>query len=262
MRLGLGLGLGTRKVLGHAQDPVLESWLARVGPANVSANTTAAAATFVDTIRAAGLIPKIVRLSLLCGNNLAACLVPLIPGIGPTTDTNVNFTAGRYVENSGLSGDYGSYLNTKTRFTKAGCIGGIFFQSRSLPTSNRSHIGTTDGSAVYHRIYHNGSVNKLEGRCGTDASKTSRHNTSGAWHAIRTSSTVNKLYNNGVLQDTNTTLDTSVTPNADLLVFTAAPGAACNVRMIGYGFDDGTMTDTEAAAYYAAFEAFNVALGR
>ena len=258
MRLGLGLGLYTRR----AQDPVVESWLNRVGPANVSANTKAAVATFVDTMRAAGLIPKIVRLSLLCGNNLAACLVPLIPGIGPTTDTNVSFTEGQYVENSGLSGDYGSYLNTKTRFTKAGCIGGMFFQSRNRPTSNRSHIGTTDGSACF-QIYHNGSVSKIEGRCGTAASKTSRSITDGAWHAIRTSSTVNKLYNNGVLQDTNTTLDTSVTPNADLLVFTSAPtGFACNVRMIGYGFDDGTMTDTEAAAYYAAFEAFNVALGR
>jgi len=257
LRLGLGLGLDTRRV----QDPVVESWLNRVGPANVSANTKAAAATFVDTMRAAGLIPKIVRLSLLCGNNLAACLVPLIPGIGPATDTNVNFTEEQYVENSGLSGNKGSYLNTKTRFTKAGCIGGMFFQSRSRPTSNRSHIGTTDGSAICH-IHHNGSVNKLEGRCGTAASMTSKSSTDGAWHAIRTSSTVNKLYNNGVLQDTNTTLDTSVTPDADLLVFTSAPGAACNVRMIGYGFDDGTMNDTEAAAYYAAFEAFNVALGR
>lgn len=261
MRLGLGLGLDTREVLGYAQDPVLKSWLARVGPANVSANTKAAAATFVDTIRAAGLIPKIVRLSLLCGNNLAACLVPLIPGIGPTTDTNVNFAAGQYVENSGLKGNYNSYLNTKTRFTKAGCIGGVFFQSRSAPTSNRSHIGTDNGTSSFD-IYRNGSMNLMEGICGSSASKTTRTTGSGAWHAIRTSSTVNKLYWNGILRDTNTTVDVSATPNKDLLVFTHAPGAASNVNMIGYGFDDGTMDDTEAAAYYAAFEAFNVALGR
>jgi hypothetical protein len=79
--------------------------------------------TFCKSIVTAGIRDRFYRLNLVCGTGLSAALVPLFRGpslggtqFGNTTDTNVNFVAGDYVEtgaSGGLVGNGSSkYLQT------------------------------------------------------------------------------------------------------------------------------------------------------
>jgi hypothetical protein len=64
--------------------PQVAAWVARVqqAGASVSAPVAAAHARFYDTLQAAGLLSKLVRLNTFSGDSLAAALVPLLPGSG------------------------------------------------------------------------------------------------------------------------------------------------------------------------------------
>jgi len=84
-------------------------------------NTTANLVnTFCNSIDSAGLRNKFFRVNLFCGDNLASCLVPLYRGPNKTliyggvkNDTNNNFVASNYSENSGLIGNGSSrWLDT------------------------------------------------------------------------------------------------------------------------------------------------------
>lgn len=89
----------------------------------VSGSTLAAVSKFCAAIDAAGIRDRFVRLSLMCGNNLEAALVPLYRGqsragtqFGNTTDTNTNFVSGDYAETGSTGGLQGNgttkHLNT------------------------------------------------------------------------------------------------------------------------------------------------------
>ena len=94
--------------------PEAQNWVDRVyvNRGSVSQNTANKINDLCYAIDAAGLRSKIMRLNLFCGNNLAACLVPLYRGAslsseqyGPRTDTNTNFVEADYVEIAGLTGN-------------------------------------------------------------------------------------------------------------------------------------------------------------
>ena len=100
-------------------------WQSRViaNGGTVSASTMKAVDTFCKSIVTAGLRDRFYRLNLFAGTGLSAALVPLYRGpslggtqFGNTTDTNVNFVSGDYVEtgaSGGLIGNGSSkYLNT------------------------------------------------------------------------------------------------------------------------------------------------------
>ena len=101
--------------------PDAQDWINRVyeNRGSVSQSTANKINDLCYSIDAAGIRSKIVRLNLFCGNNLAACLVPLYRGAslsgaqyGPRTDTNVNFVEADYVEIAGLAGNGSNkYLN-------------------------------------------------------------------------------------------------------------------------------------------------------
>lgn len=89
----------------------------------ISVGTAAAVNAFCNAIDNSGIRDRFFRLNLFCGDNLAACLVPLYRGpsfsgtkYGNDTDTNSNFVEEDYVERGstgGLKGDgINKFLNT------------------------------------------------------------------------------------------------------------------------------------------------------
>jgi hypothetical protein len=78
----------------------------------VSTATASAVNTLCDSINSNNLRNKFYRMNLFCGNNLAACLVPLYRGTdrtliygNPVSDSNNNFISSDFNENSGLIGN-------------------------------------------------------------------------------------------------------------------------------------------------------------
>lgn len=106
-------------------NPEALAWANRVtsNGGTVSNSTLNAVSTFCNAIQSYGLRDKFYRLNLICGNNLAASLVPLYLStsfggntIGSATDTNFNLVSGDYTEtgvSGGLSGSgFGSGIDT------------------------------------------------------------------------------------------------------------------------------------------------------
>lgn len=101
------------------------SWASRVvsNGGTVSANTLNAVSDFCDAVEANNLRDRFYRLNLICGNNLAASLVPLYlstsdsgSNIGSNVDVNYNLVSGNYTESGssgGLSGTgFGTGIDT------------------------------------------------------------------------------------------------------------------------------------------------------
>ena len=118
------------KASGH---PDANAWRAAVtaNGGSVSGSTFAAVDKFCRDIDAAGIRNRFYRLNLFCGNSdasLNAVRTPLYRGpsrtgtqYGNTTDTNNNFVAGDYAENSGLKGNGSTkYLETGLPMTFLG----------------------------------------------------------------------------------------------------------------------------------------------
>lgn len=108
---------------------------------SVSGTTLNAVDRFVKAIVASGIRDRFYRLNLFCGNSdasLAAVRTPLFRGpsltgtqFGNTIDTNFNFVAGDYAENSGLNpgaANVSKYLDTG-------------YPANTL-AANNTHIGT------------------------------------------------------------------------------------------------------------------------
>ena len=92
------------------------AWITRTEAAGgtISTATKNAVDAFVVSCKGAGIWTKFKRLNLFCGNNLTACLSPLVNTYGGNMDTNYNssFVSGDYAESTGLHGGSGKSLTT------------------------------------------------------------------------------------------------------------------------------------------------------
>lgn len=127
---------------------------------SVSALTLRAVGAFCAAIDAAGIRDRFYRLSLMCGENLNAALVPLYRGpsrtgtqYGNSTDTNNGpFVSGDYSNSVGLTSDSASKflqtglnLNAMDAFT----TGHIMVCFGAYPGAVQYPIGAVDGSDRY-----------------------------------------------------------------------------------------------------------------
>lgn len=112
---GLGLGLDRVGLAVASSIPTqaeTTSWLTRVSGngGTVSGATSDAVNTFIYQLKQdAGLWAKVnngtARLSLVCGNQLAAALVPILVGGGALLDTGNNLVGGDYSPTVGITGN-------------------------------------------------------------------------------------------------------------------------------------------------------------
>lgn len=146
--------------------PEAAAWRQRVidNGGTVSGSTLSAVSKFCRRIDAtAGLRAKFRRLSLMCGDNLLAALVPLYRNssstgtqVGGLTDTNVAvsgqspFVSGDYTLTGGLVGTGYAYLDTDLDTTDfSGTTGHIAVYHKGLTltdTTTRYFMGSASGS--------------------------------------------------------------------------------------------------------------------
>lgn len=269
-----------------------QDWQTRVIAAGgtVSASTFTAVNTFCNTITSAGLRDRFYRLNLFCGNNLAACLVPLYRGpsltgtqFGNATDTNLNnnFVAGDYVETGvtgGLKGN-GSNKALRTGLLPAD-MGGSLHLSVALmsdATVNQAAIGADNfndagwtSASIDFATPGNGPLiprSALSSSVGVNFTNTISAATTGRLVSTssRASGATQRGYFNGALSATNTpTYQTH--PAFDFAIFgsnrkntSIVSYAAARLSSYSIGVD---MTDAQVAAFDAAVRAFQVALNR
>lgn len=268
-------------------------WAQRVRRNNgsVSDDTLSAVSRFCAAIDASGIRSAMLRLNLMCGADLAACLVPLylatVPFalVGGATDTNNNFVSADYIErgpSGGLTGSAATvkFLNTGTTLQSLRSGNSVHLSVSAdnvSGTVDRIIIGTfnssgpglacidENNSASYGN---NGGRSVRLGTFNNGVFPFSKQFKANEPHLIgsRESATVCTLLRNGQALARNATSLSCVFHAIPVYVFTlnssnAAVTATSPARVRGYSFGNG-LDGTQSRLFSDAVVAFNLALGR
>lgn len=278
---------------GGPTHPEAKDWVSRVlaNGGSVSSSTALAVDQFCRSIDAAsGLRAALLRVNLLAGNNINACMVPLYraaslagPVIGNSTDTNNGpFVSGDFQERGnggGLKGDGTSkYLDTGFQAASLSSRTDIHlsFSGTSLETSGDKFAigcfngGSVPGSDIYaidiYAGYVSGRAARLSNYQAGQFPVIATPGTSES-HFIgtRTASNLATIYRGGSSAATNST---TVTPSSHARTFfvfannsSGTAGAFTSARLRMYSIGNG-LTAAQALTFSSAVIAFNTSLGR
>ena len=108
----------------YVNDSIIRDWSSRItaNSGSVSINVLNAADTFITTCKNSGVWDKLQRLNLFAGDQLAACLIPIINTYGGAADINTNFVEADYSQTGGLNSD-GVTKRLNTNFIPNSSIG-------------------------------------------------------------------------------------------------------------------------------------------
>jgi hypothetical protein len=225
------------------------------------------------------------RANLFCGSNFNAALVPLYRGpslggtqYGGTTDTNVGpFVSGDYAE-TGASGGLANtgrskYLNTgfPTSTLTAGDRHLAFYARTFVNADYDIFMGSESAASISHQfaLGHQVSASGVRFSFGASTSSIASAgsvSTGAFWLGVHGTSTAGIVYKNGVSDGTGTL--TAATPTASEMHIFGINRASLPANVDRYGGTSGGysvglgMTDSQAAAYYNAMQAFQTALTR
>lgn len=277
--------------------PEARRWSRRVveNGGSASPTTLAAVSSFCTAIEAAGIRDRFYRLNLFCGDNLAACLVPLYrgqslagPRFGNAVDSNENFVSGDYAE-TGTSGGLGTGATNSTKSLDTGFVpfnaglvhsdSHMSFYSRQGNTSTGSVMasGFAVTSTEHWQWFINGTSGSVsqfyrsggQTNSGIEGSFALR---TGHLIAIRSGS-IAAIIRNGTnlsLAANTTTTATWTTGRpqavrvfARRFVVSNADSTDQRIATTLQAYSMGAaMTDAQGLAYHNALQAFQTALGR
>jgi len=250
-------------------DVDADAYFARIAAtSSMSVSDQAVITTFVENAKAHGYWNKIIDMSPLAGNNLAAALVKLKYPNASSTLVARNFVEADYSRANGLQG--GGKASPKWLSTGVGFrgitqgVGGLSFwvnrHKITNPNNFQTLIGITNTATPYvHLSVRNiafGSVTFSRGR-----------NMEGLNYAVRSSPSMLRLFRNGGMVASSETVSTTGTTsrNAFISVF-AATGEETSGPFEGsgsfYSIDDGTLTDLEIASFTDDVRNMQIGLGR
>jgi hypothetical protein len=248
----------------------------------VSTNTLAAASAFCAAIDAAGIRGRFARLSLLCGNSdasLNAVRTPLYrstsfggTALGNAIDTNINFVQGDYTETGANGGLKSSTSTAKVLATGLNNATANFGGNGNLHMSvyateadsgNAFNYWAGNGVGFIGPTYSSGSGAFYKYSSMDLLSSVSPY--TGHFIGTSTSNNAHACYSAGASIATSSTI-TNQAWDGELAVFNnsaSSPLAALcsDSRLAAYSFGP-SLNATQAAAYYAAIQAFQTALGR
>lgn len=258
----------------HNLDPDARGWASRAASngGSVSGSTRRAVSDFCKAMKSAGLWNKLHRVNLMCGDQLAAALVPLKIGSGNATDTNTGYVAADYTQVGGLDSAGG------VKYLRTGVI-----PSTAL-TANDTHIAIYNLATTAGGGASIGSVNSGNGTrfhvalpFSDGLASSNQYNLVGgglvspavimpAGHfvASRTSATSHVIYQDATSVATNATVGGGLPAfelyagavNAD-----GTPADYSQDPFAGYSIGAG-LTAAEVTAYFGAMANFQAALGR
>lgn len=243
-------------------------WLIRVkaNAGTVSAATLLAVDAFVRGCKADSIWSKLSRVNLMCGDQLAACLVPLMVGAGNATDTNSGFGAGNYTESGGLQGGASRYLDTGIVPPTATGGMGAYTADAIASGATQVVIGTRNTAVTQlFRIIQAGADSRAEYGALVSALKTAG-TPAGCLSCSRTSSTRLDYYQAGASVANSTASATASAITASFFVFAQNRGGGTasdyyTGRIRAYWVDTG-LSATDSANLYTRMQAFQTALGR
>lgn len=234
----------------------------------VSAATKGYAATFIAAIKTAGIRSKILRLNLYAGDNLAACLTPIIKDAGyPFFEKSTGFVAGDYSEAAGLTGNTGA-----TKFLDTGILCStdlllndyhIGFYNRSASAQAGHPIGChNSGATEITRVLCGYSGTSYFAAWGTDRTVADA-NGRGLYVGVRDASET-RLYKAGT-SIVNSSVLVGARPAFNIYVHALnSNGTVANSTdrtLAGYTIGK-ALTGAEVTAFTNAWQAFQTSLAR
>jgi alpha-tubulin suppressor-like RCC1 family protein len=231
-------------------------WTSRVTAAGgtVSAGQVTAATTLVTTLANAGIMSKMSRMNLMCGDQLTASLVPLVNTVGAAKDTSFNFAAGDYTVAGGLQGNgTNKYVDMGVDLSKVSKDGtNMHLSVTALSTPNNTLIGNYDGNAGY--MWYTPTTMFWGGSVAFTAITS-------ATHVVMTRlSGAATLYSAGASYATIASPN-GTTPAPYLTLFKYDGGNFSNSKIGAYSVGTG-LSAGEVTTYRNAMTAFNAALSR
>jgi len=250
---------------------------------SVSAATMRAVSKFCADVDINGLRSKLVRVNLMCGDNLNAVLVPLFRATSPTgtplgnaTDTNDNFTNDHYAENSGLVGNASNRrLNTGLNRSTLGVTahGGCFAFSRGT-AAFQAYFGVENQDTPFDRFFlvcgadPNNVVFGNNGPSAIGQTVATAHANKDFMIAsvIATGANNTRLHINGSFVIAANGVDTTSITHP-IHIFTVFRGSDSSftihsgARIGGYTFGS-SLSDSEVTTYSTIWDTFLKALGR
>lgn len=254
---------------GSELDAAVTDWVSRVVAAgsSVSVDCQNAANTFVLAAQANGYWNAINRINLFAGDDLTACLIPLLVGDGGASDVNTNFVSGDYSESAGLTTAVNTkYLDTGLTPAELGKDDNFFaVYCRSVDTS---------AVRAYFGVGVNGADAFNAGSVSGGASTFARNSTSASTNAAGTPVVTGIV---GTRRSSSTSFDALSNDNIVNSV-TASNSTASSLGIRIFGRNDGSgagligslagyigasyLDNTQYAALRTDWEAFQDTLGR
>ena len=120
----MSLELLTSPPFVYVNNLIISDWSSRItaNGGSVSVGVLNASDTFITTCKNSGVWDKLQRLNLFAGDQLAACLIPIINTYGGAADINTNFVEADYSQTGGLNSD-GVTKRLNTNFIPNSSIG-------------------------------------------------------------------------------------------------------------------------------------------
>ena len=120
----MSLELLTSPPFVYVNNLIISEWSSRItaNSGSISTSVLNAADTFITTCKNSGVWDKLQRLNLFAGDQLAACLIPIINTYGGAADINTNFVEADYSQTGGLNSD-GVTKRLNTNFIPNSSIG-------------------------------------------------------------------------------------------------------------------------------------------
>lgn len=273
-------------------DDEVDDWVQRIldNGGTVSNTTIEAACEFMTAIKAAGLREKIIRLNLFAGDQFAAAQVPLIIDVGHPIDVSLRQIGNTIVpvgpeafvyQETGVLGGMRpnlnqSYFNTgvpaevSPNFIDTNC--GLTFYNKTPSLDNATEIGSLSFNTsnqirlALSTAADSNSYGFAGGDGNSDYARALDPNGIGLYVVTRLANAVT-LRKNGIFLANHLGAGPGL-PGiaASVLVFAFGNGTGISIQFsnrqsAGYAIHGG-FTDPESADWYAAWQAFEIALGR
>lgn len=256
-------------------DAEVLDWVSRIlgNGSTIAQASVDAADTFMKAIKSAGVRSKILRLNLFAGDNPGAALIPLIKDAGAVADGNPgpsNYSESRGFWVNNPSERITTAFNPSVSLTDDSAHMGIYLGG--TPSAQAAIVmGVTQfgGNDFYLTASYTALGQVANIWSGTGRPVAADTDGTGFYMGSRTSglSTGVKIYRNGSLTGTSSSVGGNAANATGEGVHVmncnqnGTPLTATNKDCRGYQIGTG-LSDSEAAAVYSAWLAFNTALSR
>lgn len=271
-----------RILLMGGMDPDAREWASRVAANGgaVSGVTLRAVSRFIRDCKASGIWTKLTRLNLICGDFVAA-RVPLVAGGGSATETLTNIVSGDYAETGTSAGIKGNATdksfsvgwNPTALSASASSFGQWVYVRGTASGGSKVVMGAANGTSNTYLGWVNSGTVEAGGIGQAMAGEIVPSSTAGPTTATKegllgvatNGSRDQQYYHNGSAIG-SAVAGTGALPNQSILglAFANSAGAASAFSdryLRAYAITTG-MSAADAAAFNAAMQRFQTALGR